>query len=195
MKKLPHFFNYKEERADHGYETMQDFFLSWTIRCSNESYKNTNPILYEYARRIVFGLIYGENENGNYILKKEINNDFKVTSVKTKRQYKNIDLLVALEISFSEKVLLNIENKWYSKLDPNQLEKYNNFVKNEYPSSKISNLYITCDDCRKNYEEEKKNCITNNYKFLTIEHLFRIAGMDTGGKTTNYLFDEYWFKD
>lgn len=43
MKHLPSFFNYKEENADHGYETMQDFFLSWTIRCANEIYKNENP--------------------------------------------------------------------------------------------------------------------------------------------------------
>ncbi len=32
---LPHFFNYNEEgKTDYGYEAMQDFFLSWTIRCS-----------------------------------------------------------------------------------------------------------------------------------------------------------------
>jgi hypothetical protein len=68
MNYLPIFFNYKEEKADHGYETMQDFFLNWTIRCSNESHKNSNPTLYEYARRIVFGLIYGENEIDNFNL-------------------------------------------------------------------------------------------------------------------------------
>lgn len=196
MNYLPNFFNYKEEKADHGYETMQDFFLSWTIRCSNESHKNSNPTLYEYARRIVFGLIYGENENGNYILKKEINNDFRVTSIKTKRQFKSIDLLVELEyynVTY-EKVILNIENKWYSNLAPNQLEKYDKLVKTEFPSIQTINLYITCDDCRKNYESEKKNCLANNYKFLTIDQLYRIAGMDNGEKTTNYLFDEYWFK-
>ena len=33
---LPTFFNYSEEKTDNGYETMQDFFLSWIFRCSDE---------------------------------------------------------------------------------------------------------------------------------------------------------------
>lgn len=35
--KLPLFYNYKEEGTDNGYETVQDFILSWTLRCAVES--------------------------------------------------------------------------------------------------------------------------------------------------------------
>ena len=64
---LPIFFNYDEEgRVDSGYENLQDFFLSWTLRCSNDTYKNVNHKLNNYARKIVFALIYGENIGKKY---------------------------------------------------------------------------------------------------------------------------------
>ena len=47
MNVLPKFFNYDEEgRTDNGYETIQDFFLSWTLRCSNLKYQKDNYLLH-----------------------------------------------------------------------------------------------------------------------------------------------------
>jgi hypothetical protein len=38
---LPKFDNYQEEcPCDYGYEVIQDFFLSWTLRCAEDKYKS-----------------------------------------------------------------------------------------------------------------------------------------------------------
>jgi hypothetical protein len=197
MTSLPKFDNYEEEGpTDYGYEALQDFFLSWTLRCSPHKYRCNNPKLQEYARRIVYVLIYGNNDLDSYGLDGNVTDEFKVKEVQTKRQLGEIDLIVEIEAIVSgveKKFLLNIENKWYSGLQSGQLEKYNKFVLTHFQKNEIINLFITCDASRKNYENEKNLCHMNNYKYLTIPHLKSLSKMDTSGETGNDLFDEYWF--
>ncbi len=196
---LPKFDNYEEEgRCDNGYESIQDFFLSWTIRCSPAKYKNANSKVQEYARRIVYALIFGYNQKYPYSIDKPIPESFQVIDVTTKRQLSSIDLLAEVttcEIGIEKKYVLSIENKWYSKLTEGQLGKYNAFVQINYQGINKVNLFITCDDQRKNYEWEKKECMLNNYKYLTIGDLFSISKMSDDGPTGNALFDAYWFEN
>ena len=197
MNALPRFANYQEEKTDNGYETLQDFFLSWTIRCSAEKYKNIDEKLQEYSRKIVYAMIFGENISDDYSINNNISNEFKVLEVTTKRQEEDIDLLAKIKATVngeSKKYLLNIENKWYSALRAGQLEKYRDYTQKNYSDYEIINLFITCDEERKEYEEEKERCRKNNYKYLTIGHLQKLAEMKKFGKTNNYLFDEYWFE-
>lgn len=195
---LPPFFNYKEENTDDGYESIQDFYLSWTLRCADEKYKNKNIKLHEYARNVVFSLIYGRNNNENrFIIDKEIGNDFQVINVKTKRQFKKIDLIAEIEIkenSDSIKYILNIENKFYSRINDSQLQNSSEIVENEYGNKgyKIIHLVIFCDYTNLN-EEVKRQCEKNNFSVLTIEDIKEFAGMEKGTETGNALFDEYWF--
>lgn len=197
---LPSFFynNVEDEfKTDQGYETLQDFYLAWTIHCADDKFKNINPKLHEYARRADFGLIYGCNdENDNFKLDKKPNDSFRIISVETWRQWKKIDLLAEIFIeegSISKSFVLNIENKWYSALGNTQLEVYRQHVENEFSGkeNKIINLFITCDDVRSNYEVEKETCRKHHYSFLTIADINRIAEMNE--LTGNALFDEYWF--
>jgi hypothetical protein len=194
---LPKFDNYKEEGpCDNGYETIQDFFLSWTLRCSPTNYKEADTKVQEYARRIVYALIFGHNRTESYSIDGQIPDTFQVIHVTTKRQLSSIDLLAEVttkEKGVEKKYVLNIENKWYSGLRQGQLNKYNKFIQNNFPGTENVNLFITCDDCRKNYDWEKEECRLNNYKYLTIENLFSITKMSDDGRTGNALFDEYWF--
>lgn len=194
---LPKFDNYKEEGpCDNGYETIQDFFLSWTLRCSPISYKDSDSKVQEYARRIVYALIFGKNSNDFYSIEGQVPETFQVTQVTTKRQLSNIDLLaevITSEKGIEKRYVLNIENKWYSGLKQGQLKKYNEFVQNRFQGIESVNLFITCDDCRKNYDWEKEECRLHNYKYLTIGNLFSISKMADDGQTGNALFDEYWF--
>lgn len=198
MNKLPKFDNYQEEGpTDNGYESLQDFFLSWTIRCSANEYREVNKKLQEYARRIVFIMIFGNNNSDSYKIENEIPDEFKVLEVKTKRQLGEIDLLAEIQVIYkseNKKYLLNIENKWYSGLRAGQLKKYRNYTLKHFPEYEIVNLLITCDECRKNYEIEKTECRKNNYKYLTLEHLSILSNMEKIGQTNNDLFDEYWFE-
>lgn len=194
---LAKFDNYKEEGpCDNGYETIQDFFLSWTIRCSPINYKDADSKVQEYARRIVYALIFGNNRNDSFSIDGQISETFQVIQVTTKRQLSSIDLLAEVttnEKGIEKKYVLNIENKWYSGLKPGQLKKYNEFVQNRFQGTENVNLFITCDDCRKNYDWEKEECRLNNYKYLTIGDLFSISRMSDDGHTGNTLFDEYWY--
>ncbi|PWH85240.1 PD-(D/E)XK nuclease family protein [Brumimicrobium oceani] len=198
VSSLPSFFNYKEEDTDNGYETTQDFFLSWTLRCSQEKYKDTNPIVYNYSRKILYALIIGENDNQNiYNVKSEVNESFVVLEVKTYRQWKQIDLLVEIKIrnnNKEEKYVLNIENKWYTNIRTGQLEKSKQAVEEVYNSEfKIVNLLIFCDDEKIN-ESIKNQCTDINYKALSIIDLKRLSNIDNNEISNNYLFDEYWFR-
>lgn len=194
---LPIFFNYKEENTDNGYETIQDFFLSWTLRCADKRYRNNNFILNEYARRMVHALIYGENsENGGYILAKEISDDFRVLKVKTKRQWNQVDLLAEVDVEeqlIKSKYVLNIENKWYSSIKDGQLEKSKRFVSCKYADkAKIASLVIFCD-YEKIDEETQNICKENGYKLLAITDIQEITKMKGGKETGNDLYDEFWF--
>ncbi len=193
INNLPSFFNYKEEGTDNGYETIQDFFLSWTLRCSANSYKEIDEKVNEYARRIVYILIYGHNDNRNFIFDKEIIDSFKVIDVKTIRQDKYIDLVAELTIEEggnTNKYIFNIENKWYTKTSEHQLQKSREYIENKYDSKEfqIINLLIFCDDTYDKHQMEL--AIDNNYKCLSIDNL---AGYSQIEETGNYMFDEYWF--
>ena len=144
----------------------------------------------------MYALIFGHNNTDLYSIDGQIPDTFQVIQVTTKRQLSSIDLLAEVttnENGLEKKYVLNIENKWYSGLKQGQLKKYNEFVQNRFQNVENVNLFITCDDCRKNYDSEKEECRLNNYKYLTIGDLFSISKMSNDGKTGNALFDEYWF--
>jgi hypothetical protein len=195
---LPPFYNYEEEKTDSGYETMQDFMLSWTLRCSIEKYSGVNEKLQEYSKRILIALIFGSNDaNWNYICYR-YEQVINIISVKTKRQWNLIDLLVEVEVEIDGQKLLyilNIENKWYSSIREGQLEKSKKHIEKHYANSnyQVINLIIFCD-----YVKLKKEtlifCKEAEYKIVVIEDLFELAQMNNKCLTNNYLFDEYWFR-
>lgn len=190
--KRPHFLNYKEESCDNGYETIQDMFLSWTIRYSSFQYAESNEKVYGNALRVVYLLIYGENRGDNYNVNWDAINSFGVKEVRSVRQESQIDLLCFVTLLDGSKYLLNIENKWYSDLSNGQLEKYKAYVDANYPEYNIVNLFIRCDDCSRYYKSEKETCRDVGYKFVTIDQIKEISGMEYTGDT---LFDAYWFGD
>jgi len=193
-KSLPVFLNYKEEGTDSGYETIQDFMLSWLLRGAMNQYKDSQ--LYEYSRAIAFLLINGENVNKEYVLKVNIPDQFEVTDVKTYRQWNKIDLIAeidTIENNTPKKYVLNIENKWYSKIRVGQLEYSKAKIQDFYANDRIIiNLVIFCD-----YEviddTQIEICKENGYKYLTICDIKDIAKINR--PTNNYLFDSYWEPD
>lgn len=196
---LPEFYYYEKDKkyaTDNGYETLQDFNLSWLFKCAEDKFKDVNQKLNEYAKLTVFLLIYGSNnEAGEYTLDIEMNNAFKVVKVETRRQWNRIDLIADVEIenkSVPEKYVLNIENKSYTKIRNGQLENYRKHIETEYGGKrKIVNLCIFCDSELID-ESQKKICKDNQYKILTIPNIKDLAKMYT--ETNNALFDEYWFR-
>lgn len=200
--KLPRFLNYVEEDTDNGYETIQDFYLSWLVRCSNELYKDAHPKrIYEYSNEAVKCLIFGQNKpDGNFEFNSGNCPQLKVKSVKTWRQWNRIDLLFEIEAEVERTqrtYVLNIENKWYTKTSLDQLQKSKEAVINDYIGKNVEliNLLIFCDISvlaeHKSQLNIAKEC---DYKCLTIGDIAEYSGINEGGKTGNALFDEYWFR-
>lgn len=196
---LPPFFNFAEDNTDNGYETLQDFFLSWTIRCSQKEYESVSKKVYNYAREIAYMLIHGYNEeNGIYKYKLEVPDSFSVVKVRTRRQYKRIDLIAELDILENDqpsKLILNIENKWYTQTSEKQLQSAIQAIGSldKHEDTKCINLVVYCDNENLRLKPSQKNlCIANNYKFLTIEDLRNTINSKEIVKTDNHLFDEYW---
>lgn len=196
---LAPFFNYKNEESDNGYETIQDFFLSWTLRCGEEAFAEYGDgQLNKYARQIVFLLIYGRNEEPDYefSLESSFDDSFIIHEVRTWRQWERIDLVCEIEYTLRKerkKAVLNIENKWYSSIRSGQLEHSKQAIQAYYQGQdvKIENCLIPCDDERLlAYREE---CRKNDFKLVSISQIQELSGIFNGRMTGNDLFDEYWF--
>src|ERR1044072_115011 len=104
MNPLPIFFNYEEEgNTDSGYETIQDFFLSWTLRCSSDDYKDNSEINF-YSRKVLYSLLFGRNRKLTLTVDFRRFESFKVVEIKTKRQFRGIDLLAEIKVLVDNKV-------------------------------------------------------------------------------------------
>lgn len=199
MNKLPSFFNYKEEGTDNGYETIQDFILSWTLRCSQDNFKKVNEKINEYSKKALFFLLNGENTETlkEYLASKKYDNSFNVKSIKTYRQRNQIDLLLEVEViehSKTQKYILNIENKWYTRISETQLAKSKKFVENEYPSNiyKYRHLVIFFEPTFNDHDIQLSK--ENGYQILTISDICNFMEINKEQSSGNDIFDEYWIR-
>jgi len=200
---LPKFFNYKEENTENGYETIQDFYLSWTIRCSADENRVVNPVLHGYSRRILYCLIKGANTE-NFTAYKScfdaddvIPDSFRVVNVNTVRQESFIDLIVKVDVVEGDSVkkyVLNIENKWYTLPNEGQLQKGKEYIEKYYSDREPIHLLIFADHERID-SRIRSMCLNHGYKHLSVWDLAKHSGMleEDSARSGNEMFDEYWF--
>ena len=199
MGKLPVFLNYNSEdkKKDSGYETIQDFFLSWTIRCAEEKYDTENPIVHNYAKKILAKLIFENSQHQpGFLVDGDFINKINFTKIKTQRQHSRIDLVVEIEYTYEAEhkaVLLSIENKWYTQTSVDQLSRYSNTIEKDFSSrfSHIEKVLIFLDESLiSSYQKE----IASQY-FYKIFHIGELFDKSKEAITGNELFDSYWFTD
>jgi hypothetical protein len=194
---LPPFFNYADEETDNGYESIQDFFISWALRCAHPKYKNINPRIVEYSQRILHALIETVNIGNNiHIPVYEERESYEIIDIKTWRKWKFIDLIAEVHIKKengeTELIVLNIENKWYSPLKEHQLLQPIQFIKEHYDGQKyrLVNIALFCDEEKKDsYHFEM--CRNHNYTFQSVEHLISHQLPFNLERTKHDLFDTY----
>ena len=201
MIQLPFFFNYFEEGCcDVGYESIQDFFLSWTLRCSIDDLESVHNLLNYYSKKLLYSLLYGHNVGQDLQVDFDRFDEFKVLEIKTKRQFQGIDLLAFVQVQLGdnkENYILNIENKWYTTVREDQPSKYVNVVTDNFDliNNKLVNIVIFRDEAiSSKHPSQIEVCLNNNYKFTNIEELASLAQMYELGPTGNHLFDEYWYR-
>lgn len=200
VNSLPIFLNYEEEgKVDQGCEALQDFFVSWTLRCAMEKFRKDNFLLNSYSKNILLALLFGYNKDDEYYYKNNDSDTIQVNSVKTKRQLYGIDLIAEIEIDNNGKIehyVLSIENKWYANLRLNQLEKYSETLKakHDLANKTLVQVLLYCDSTIHGKDKTiGDRCVNSDYKCTDIEQIKALIGMDRG-LTMNYMFDEYWFR-
>lgn len=195
---IPSFFNIEEEPCDDGYETMQDFFLQWALHCAQEEVSKANEYLQLYAKEIALKLLFGQMDDGKYRTDHINPDDYEILEVKTWRQWSRIDLSAEIKIKNKggekQQFALNIENKWYTRVSPGQLENARDIMEEHYEKTKPEMSVfkkVVYADYDKVTDQVIKSNSEKGYDTLTPEDLFQAKG-ERAKPTGNYLFDTYW---
>ena len=180
---LPHFF--KDDSDSMKYEETIDFFMSWTIRCADKKYESELGSVHSNSKKILSLLISGK---GNFVEYPFFEN------VRVWKQSNNVDLWAEFETGPDKKrFALIIENKMYSSIRPNQLQKYKDLAYTYYEGDDSININFVL--LRPDYEmnvkhAEEKQCEGLQYLYLNLEQLKDKLPQE---RTGNNLFDEFWY--
>lgn len=172
-------------------ELLVDYFLSWTFRCAIDKQQyNISDAVQKSSKHIL-----------HFFLKEKLGDisidSYKVIEVETLKQWKQIDLLcvVRLKINANDKwYVLTFENKMYTKLHSNQLEKYKNTIDEQYTNEGIEKLFFYLTNHMEVPSEDEGIC--NDKGFIAFP-LWKVAEEGLREKFPNRignaLFDEFWY--
>lgn len=174
--KLPSLFHDASDSMK--YEETIDFCMSWTIRCADVKHQQANKKVYDSARRILAKLVQIEHGDGLLFSKIEV-----------WKKHKNIDIWVELMLNDKTYYALIIENKMYSEIHSNQLNRYQKIAENHYKNDpeRIIKYVLLRPDYELDEQDQKLN-IVSDFHYLNLEEL---ADSLEKGKTGNHLFAEY----
>jgi len=188
--KLPYLFydNYVTDK----YEDQMDYFLSWTLRCSEKKYERINNKVNKYAKIILSKLLFDDE---NYLQNTDILS-VKCGTVKCGKyclvNNAHIDLWTEFEIKGHEKKYVIIfENKGGTLVRDGQLEKYQDFIDNYYQEKNYELKYILLRGSDNLLPDDYIKCKKTNFKPICIKEIMDI--IKNNEKTGNELFDEFWF--
>ena len=177
--------------GDVSKEVLIDFFLSWTLRCSiDENQLDISEKVQKYSKCIL-----------HFFLKEKLGDiaidNYKVLEVETVKQWKQIDLLCALKLELKGKEIkwfvLTFENKMYTKLHGNQLERYKNAIYERYSDESIEKLFIYLTNQMEIPPEDDIQCKNNGYRALSLWEIAEHLKNDHPDHSGNALFDEFWY--
>ena len=191
--KMPHFF-YDDDTASFEAEIMIDFFISWTLRCSVEEYKQENELVQEYSKSILLFLL-GDK------LKGVADSDIFIKKVNTWKQWERIDLIVDIELEVrgvKQEYVIVFENKLYTHIHDNKLDRYAESINLFYNKSNNKEgfekvfIFLTASDEVSDEDKEACEQSIEKYRPLTVFELRNSFG--DMKQTGHDLFDEFWFR-
>jgi len=157
----PNFFNYATN------ELSQDAFFCWLIKWSLEEYKNENNELSKASLKFL-----------KHIIPDEIDENFKVNSCKIYMQRKNMDFIAELNNS----IIIHFEDKIKSNTSNNQLSKYREILKKDFPYHKIYHIYLKTDLV---WPNEKRIVSENGYILIDLLTIGDVLNIDTSSEIFN----------
>ena len=183
-------------------EIVMDYVMSWSLRHATDEYIKSQPILSEYCRYML-----------GVLLDITIGNDTQVESVKVWKEWQNIDLCVEAIIKQGETTThyaLLIENKYYSKLHDNQLQRYqavfnayyekkNEEIKPKEDKWKLRYKLVSCLERKKEFNELYTEGVEGTkFKGLTFYKLLCPNCWDKDKKeyknSESEIFNEFWLR-
>lgn len=195
---MPSLFMTDNSESDHGKEAMLDYQLSYLLRLPN-----AHEIGDELAKRTLMKLAektpifnsYGEVAN------------LHIESVKVWKQWQYIDLIAEVEADWdwynspakTEKHVIVIENKAYTKIHDDQLSRYSEIVEEYYKDMDVQIHYwvITFyDNDTEEYEAITAQCKESkgNWKCLSFDEVIDLTEEERQKGTDNMILDEFWVK-
>lgn len=131
------------EKDGHA-ETMMDYVLSWSLRCTKYPFiKDNKPLLYHYCKYILC----------TFIDKLQDMNNITIDDVRVCKQKHYIDLWVEVDLHIDnreEHHAILIEDKYYTGVHDDQLARYKRIFeehyqdKEKYPRRNLHYVLITC---------------------------------------------------
>lgn len=177
-------------RSNHGYEAMLDFQMSWLMRLAAEkSFKQER--LHKISRQVLLRLI---EEKGD--------RDVEVERVEVWRQWNSIDVRAEVDLVVSrkkEKHVVIIEDKAYTMIHDNQLERYKENVEEHYHNGEQIHYWVITffneEDNKNKYEALKQDCYNAKWGLLSF---YEVIGWEDGENfedTESDLFNEFWLRE
>jgi len=170
-------------------ELLIDYFMSWTLRCAIDTKPdNISETLHKSAKYILHFLLK------DYLGDKKVS-EYTVVDVEALKQWKQIDLLCSVQLRIDNDdrwYVLAFENKMYTKLHDNQLERYEERVNKRYPDTNIKKKFIYLTSHAEVPEEDEVLCSKSAYTAYPISEIashLREKNLHSSG---NALFDEFW---
>lgn len=175
-------------------EIVMDYVMSYSLRLAANEHFRQDSMLCQYCRYML-GKLLGI----------KISNVTNVKSVKVWKEWRYIDLCVEVIIAEGEKehkYALLIENKYYTLLHDNQLNRYKEIFDAYYNAKDWKRVYklVTCHekkDIQRLYGEElsksPKFKTHNFYDLLPKE--FILKDKKTYQDTESDIFNEFWLRN
>ena len=125
-------------------ETLMDYILSWSLRCTKYPFiKDNKPLLYHYCKFILCTLIDRLQDMDNIT----------IDDVRVWKQERYVDLWVEVDLHINKREehhAILIEDKYYTGVHDDQLARYKQIFeehyqdKETYPENKRHYVLITC---------------------------------------------------
>lgn len=196
MEEYKPFLMWDETEKDGHAETMMDYILSWSLRCTKYRFiKDHKPILYHYCKYMLCTLIDRLQDMDNIT----------IDDVRVWKQERYIDLWVEVDLHIDDREehhAILIEDKYYTGIHDDQLARYKQIFEEYYQDKtnyKEKNLHyavITCIyDVDTHYQPLKE--AVAKVKGFNLFHLYDLVDKSTGYRESesdifNELFIRGW---
>lgn len=193
-----------ESEGDHGKETILDYEMSWLMRQAKEGKYPLDIIGKKALLQLIdrYDIIeYVEKDPSNYF-------DVEFSEIKVWKQWKRIDLIAEVTLIYKnkeEKHLVIIEDKAYTRVHDNQLNRYSEIVNEVYNNNDFIKhfcLITFFSDYDVYYEELAAQCSAaqEDWHLIYSEDIFNLNEkeqeyfLNSDGSTGDERFDDFWLR-